>query len=158
PIAGANARSYTLRAGDLGARLRVIVVASNAAGSSAPARSAPSAVVSEPPGDPPLPVPLPNAPSSVARRAAHGSWSGTPTSYAYRWRRCDASGTSCAPIAGANARSYTLRAGDLGARLRVIVVASNAAGSSAPARSAPSAVVSESPGEPPVNVTLPQVS
>src|SRR5438876_1015975 len=70
-------------------------------------------------------------------RASHGSWSGMPPSFAYRWRRCDAGGAGCAPIAGATARSYTLRVGDLGARLRVIVVASNVAGSSAPARSAP---------------------
>src|SRR5438105_650033 len=119
PIAGANARSYRLRAGDLGARLRVIVVASNAAGSSAPARSAPTAVVTGPPRNLSRPQLLGIARVGLALTATHGSWSGTPTSYAYRWRRCDASGTSCAPIAGANARSYRLRASDGGAQVAV---------------------------------------
>src|SRR5437773_1339000 len=107
----------------------------------AAASHAPSAIVIGPPRNVSPPQILGIAGVGLALTATHGSWSGMPTSFAYRWRRCDASGASCAPIAGANARSYTLRTGDLGARLRVLVVASNAAGSSAPARSAPSAIV-----------------
>src|SRR5207245_700910 len=126
PIAGATARSYTIRAGDLGKRLRVIVVASNAAGSSAPARSAPSAVVTGPPRNISPPQLFGIARVGLALTASHGSWSGLPTSFAYRWRRCDASGASCAPIAGATARSYTIRAGDLGKRLRGTVEATYA--------------------------------
>ena len=31
-----------------------------------------------------------------------GTWSGNPTGYAYQWKRCDAGGSACATIAGAN--------------------------------------------------------
>jgi len=34
--------------------------------------------------------------------ASSGSWSGSLTSYAYQWQRCDSSGAACAAIAGAN--------------------------------------------------------
>jgi hypothetical protein len=55
--------------------------------------------------------------------ASTGSWTGTaPLSYRYQWQRCT---PGCQSIVGASASSYTLSAGDLGARVRVLVVASN---------------------------------
>src|SRR2546429_6884058 len=36
----------------------------------------------------------------LALTATHGSWSGTPTSYAYRLRRCHVCSPSCATIRG----------------------------------------------------------
>ena len=44
------------------------------------------------------------APRATARRSppADGTWTGTPPiTYTYQWQRCDATGTSCADIAGA---------------------------------------------------------
>jgi WD40 repeat protein len=76
--------------------------------------------------------------------ASHGSWRHGPRSYAYRWKRCNSKGRSCKAISGARSRSYTLRTPDIGARLRVSVTASNAAGRSRPATSAPTAVVTGS--------------
>jgi len=75
-----------------------------------------------------------------------GSWTGSPTSYAYEWRRCDATGAGCAAIAGATAASYTLAAADVGHTLRVAVTASNSAGS-ATAVSAATGVVSAAGSE-----------
>jgi hypothetical protein len=69
--------------------------------------------------------------------ASSGSWSEAPTGYAYQWLRCDASGGSCSPIAGATAATYVLGPSDVGAALRVTVTASNASGPSAPVASAP---------------------
>ena len=55
-----------------------------------------------------------------------GAWSGTPPiSYAYGWQRCSA---RCSDIAGATASSYRVIAADAGARLRVIVTATNSLG------------------------------
>ena len=73
--------------------------------------------------------------------AGPGSWSNSPTSYTYAWQRCDSTGSACAPIAGAMAASYTVQAADAGSTIRVAVTAVNASGSSAPATSAPTAVV-----------------
>src|SRR4051812_15907912 len=49
--------------------------------------------------------------------AAHyGSWSNSPSAYAYQWQRCDASGGNCTAIAGANGDHYTLSSADVGHR------------------------------------------
>ena len=73
--------------------------------------------------------------------ATSGTWTGSPTVYAYQWQDCDALGMSCLDMSGATASSYRLSAGDLGGAVRVTVTASNASGSSA-ASSAPSSAVS----------------
>ncbi|MFZ6653869.1 beta strand repeat-containing protein [Undibacterium sp. TJN19] len=52
-----------------------------------------------------------------------GSWSNSPTSYAYQWKRADAA------IAGATAASYAVAATDAGQSLTCAVTAKNAAGS-----------------------------
>ncbi|MDX6644003.1 MAG: hypothetical protein QOD76_1965, partial [Solirubrobacteraceae bacterium] len=71
----------------------------------------------------------------------NGSWSGsTPMQFAYRWRRCDSSGSNCTDIANATASTYKLVAADAGLRLRSRVTATNAGGS-AQADSAPTAVI-----------------
>src|SRR6266498_1051167 len=82
--------------------------------------------------------------------ASEGTWSNTPTSFAYQWLRCNGGGNSCADVAngtqktytlvgadvaacsnvvGATAKTYGIQAGDLGYRLRVTVTARNAKGS-----------------------------
>jgi hypothetical protein len=71
---------------------------------------------------------------------AHGTWTGSPTSYSYQWLRCDSSGANCTAITGATSQTYTLTAADVGHTIRVQETATNAAGS-ASARSAPTAVV-----------------
>src|SRR4051794_20788645 len=36
-----------------------------------------------------------------------GTWTGSPTSYAYVWFRCNAAGAECKSITGATSASYT---------------------------------------------------
>ncbi|HEX6702454.1 MAG TPA: cellulase family glycosylhydrolase, partial [Gaiellaceae bacterium] len=78
------------------------------------------------------------------------TWSGSPTSYGYSWRRCDSTGANCAAISGATGASYTLTSSDVNYTERVIVTATNTAGSGN-ATSAQSAVVkaASSPSTPP---------
>jgi hypothetical protein len=85
-----------------------------------------------------------------------GSWTHSPTSYAYQWLRCDADGANCGTIAGANSQRYTLGSADVGHRLRVLVSATNRAGSGS-AASQPSAVV-QAAGSAPTNTGAPTVS
>jgi hypothetical protein len=79
--------------------------------------------------------------------ADHGQWSGSPTSYAYQWQRCDKNGGSCAGISGANQRLYDLHSADVGNTVRVKVTATNSSGSTA-ATSVPTAVIARRPAAP----------
>ena len=60
-----------------------------------------------------------------ALTSSSGTWTGHPTSFAYRWRDCDASGANCLDIAGATEATYVLQASDVGSTLRVVVTATN---------------------------------
>src|SRR5438270_13112260 len=57
--------------------------------------------------------------------ATRGTWTRHPTRFRYSWRRCDANGRRCAPVASAHSHSYRLASWDAGSRMRVIVTASN---------------------------------
>ncbi len=71
-----------------------------------------------------------------------GTWANSPTTITTQWERCNASGTGCAALAGANGPKYAVTAGDVGSTLRVRETAENADGIGSPAQSAASAVVS----------------
>ena len=87
--------------------------------------------------------------------ASTGTWSGSPTGYAYAWSRCDQNGDTCAAITGAAAQTYQAQSADVGHTLRVTVTATNADGST-PATSAPTAVVSSASA--PGNTGAPTIS
>jgi hypothetical protein len=91
---------------------------------------------------------------------SHGSWTSSPTSFAYQWQDCDSSGTSCTAITGATGQTYTLTAGDLGHTLRVTESATNAGGTGGPVSSAQSGVVVAPPvtATAPSDQTLPQIT
>ena len=107
--------------------------------------------------------PASTSPPAISGRAqqgqtlteSHGSWTNSPTGYAYQWQDCDSSGDNCSAIAGANAQSYVLTGSDVGHTIRVQETASNAGGSSSPASSAATAVVLPLA---PANVSPPSIS
>jgi hypothetical protein len=142
PIPGATDPEYRLADADLGARLRVEVVASNGDGSSAAARSARTPLIK-------LPVPtLVTKPvvSGIPREgqtlsASTGSWTNNPTSFTYQWRRCPPGATSCLAIPGATEQTYLSGGADVGSRLRVRVKAFNAGGGSQSAGSEPTPAI-----------------
>ena len=44
--------------------------------------------------------------------AGDGTWSNTPTSYAYQWLRCNGGGNSCVNVANGTQKTYTLVGAD----------------------------------------------
>jgi RHS repeat-associated protein len=126
-VSGSTANSYVPVSGDVGSTLRSVVTATNTAGS-ANATSAPSPVILQ--YAPPTSVSLPTVVGFVdvdsTLTTDQGIWSSADTySVAVQWQRCSG---SCSDISGATGTSYQATAADLGARLRVKIVATNASG------------------------------
>lgn len=93
--------------------------------------------------------------------ATAGTWSNSPTSFAYQWMRCPASGgaadaSDCAAIGGATTTSYVVAAGDVGSRFRIRVTATNADGPATAASNATDLVTATAPGPP--NTQPPAIS
>ena len=140
-IAGATQNTYKAQDSDVGGTLRVTVTATNADGS-ASSTSVPTAVVSSAtsPANTAPPTLSGTAAVGSTLTAANGTWNGSPTGFAYAWARCDALGNACSPVSGQTAQTYAVTAADTGTTLRVIVTATNSAGSTS-ATSAQTAVV-----------------
>lgn len=136
-IGGATTNSYVVGGGDVAKRLRVRVTATNNDGSTT-AASNPTAVVVRPGGvtntAPPTISGSPVVGATLT--ASPGTWTGDNLTFAFSWRRCDADGSGCSSIPGANTRTYGVQQADAGNTLRVRVVAGNedrsAAATSAP--------------------------
>jgi hypothetical protein len=157
----ATTSKYTVQPGDPGYAFKLSVTVKNNLGStiadsevSQPVGGGSGGSATAAPANTSPPVISVTAQDGQTLSASTGAWSGSPTTYAYQWQRCDSSGTGCATVSGATASSYPLWSADVGSTLRVTVTASNAGGS-ATAQSAPSAIVA---AVPPQSTAPPDVS
>lgn len=127
-VSGATASTDTLASGDVGQTVRVQVTAANGGGS-ASATSTETATVAAAPSASPVSTALPvvsgTATVGQTLTASPGSWTNSPTSYAYQWQLCS---PTCANIAAATAAGYTLTSADQGDTLDVVVTATSAGG------------------------------
>ena len=146
-IENATGSSYTVANADVGHTVRVAVTASDtlgAASSNAPATL--TVTVARAPENTSAPTIDGATEDGQTLSAQVGAWAGTSPTYGYQWESCNQSGSECAPIENATGAEYQLGPGDIGSALRVVVTATNAAGS-ARATSATAAVVhAEPPG------------
>ena len=137
-ISGATATTYVLVTADLDKYVRSYVTATNAGGST----SKESNIVG-PVGSSTVTAPTISQAPTISGTAMVGStlttttgtWTGSPTSYAYQWKRyntlSDANNNVSATNIGTNSASYTLVTADDGKHIRVQVTATNAGGSTA---------------------------
>ena len=142
-IAGATNQTYVVQAADVGFTLRILVTATNPSGSNS-ATSARTATVQGSPVNSALPAITGTATAGQTLSTSDGTWSPTPTSYTYQWRRCDAAGANCTDIAGATNSTYVVQNADTDSTLRAVVTAINPGGS-ASATSTQTAVVGAVP-------------
>ncbi|MGO9901167.1 MAG: hypothetical protein ACLP0J_16070 [Solirubrobacteraceae bacterium] len=84
--------------------------------------------------------------------ASLGTWTGSPSSYAYQWQSNTGSGFQNLP--GASNATYTLAVGDLGANIRVAVTATNIYGQGTVTSAPVGPVCSGAPA----NTTLPTIA
>ena len=154
-VSGATSPTYPLASGDIGSTIRVVVSATNAAATTPASSAATATVTGVPPSNTALPAISGTPKDGQTLSASTGSWSGTaPIAYAYQWESCNSTGAGCSNITGATSANYTVVSGNLGATIRVVVTATNAAGS-ASASSAATALVAAAG---PVNIVLPVIS
>lgn len=73
--------------------------------------------------------------------ASSGTWTGSPSSFAYQWKRSTTANGSYSNIGGATANSYPLTNADNGYYFKVAVTASNAGGTSSAVLSSATGVV-----------------
>jgi len=151
-VSGAMASSYKLAAGDVGHTVRVVVSATNEGGSTPASSAATAVVVSPPPPVVPVNTVLPSVSGTAEEgktlSASTGTWSGSPTSYAYQWEDCNALGEGCLSISGSTTASLKLTALNVGDTVRVSVTATNLEGF-ASATSAATPVIKAVPPPPP---------
>jgi hypothetical protein len=128
-ISGATGVTYTLTSAEVGTRLIVAVTATNGGGSATAYSDGTDTVAPVAPANITAPS-IDGTPYLGADLGVEdGDWSGTePITYTYRWQRCTAA-ESCEDIDGATDGEHTVTVEDLKRRLRVVVTASNGAGS-----------------------------
>ncbi len=87
-----------------------------------------------------------------------GTWSNTPTSFAYQWLRCNGGGNSCVTVANGTQKTYTLVGADAGHTMRARVTATNADGSSSAQSDQTAAVAAATASGTPKNTASPTIS
>ncbi len=145
-IAGATQQTLLADAADVGRYIGVDVIATNAEGNSDPVAALPRGpILVGYPEVTTLPAVAGTPQEGQTLTADPGTWTPAATSYTYQWIGCDAALTACDAIAGATAPTYRLAPGDVGRRLVVGVVATNAGGPSDAEFSAPTEPVLAAP-------------
>jgi hypothetical protein len=148
-----SSATYLLTSGDVGFTL-VAQVAPDGLWSSSASSAASALVIGSAPSGPPVnsvrPALSGTAQVGQTLQVSNGTWSPTPSSYAYAWHRCSSSGCQLSPTSSSNA-SYMLTSGDVGFTLVAQVAPNGLWGSSA--NSGLSAVVVAATAAAPVSGT-----
>lgn len=159
PITNAIAEKYMPGIDDVGHAL-VLTVTTQSSGGIASASSPPTVAISASGTTSPS-RPMSTSSPTIAGTvqagqvltSSVGTWTGSPTSFAYQWRRCDGTGNACGAIPGAINSSYAISPGDIGSTMSLVVTATGSGGSQT-ATTSPTAVVAAAPVPPAVQESL----
>jgi len=124
PISGAIASTYTPVTNDLADNLTVTVTGTNASGSAAATSAAVGPVTAASTGNTVAPVVSGSVTVGGVLSCTTGTWSPTPSSFAYQWQTSADGATNWTNIAGAAVNTYTVQAGNVGLYIRCAVTAS----------------------------------
>lgn len=123
-IGNGTSRQYLLTGADVGGTVRVAVTAVNGGGTARTFSAATGVIVGAPLVNREPPSISGDAEVGRSLSASPGRWTpGGNVEFAYRWLRCTAAGSDCAPIAGATASRYEVMLADASSRLGVRVTA-----------------------------------
>ena len=151
-IAGATAASYTPTSADAGYSLSRVTIATNSAGqvnvTTKPKVVPGGTATVAAPANSTAPTVTGTAQVGQTLTSSTGSWSGSPTAYAYQWYR------GSTAISGATSAAYTCAQADVGSALFCAVTATNGGGSTTANSAATSNVLALAP----TNTTAPAIS
>jgi hypothetical protein len=140
-IAAATSNSYVVSELDIGYFIKVSVTGTNGLGSASATSAATSAVVDIAPTNTALPVVSGTARTGATLSTSNGTWTSSPSSFAYQWKRATTSSGAYSDIASATSRTYELTDADIDKFIKVSVIATNNIGPSSAALSAATSVV-----------------
>jgi hypothetical protein len=140
-IAAATSNSYVVTEGDVGYFIKVSVTGTNGLGSASATSAATTVVVDAAPTNTALPVISGTARTGATLTTTNGSWTSSPSSFAYQWKRSATSTGVYSDIASATSRTYELTDTDIDKFIRVSVIATNNVGASSAVLSAATSVV-----------------
>jgi hypothetical protein len=147
-ISGATSSTYTIAHEEVGRTVRVKVTAKNSAGEASASSAQTGTVAASAPANTVLPAISGEAKDERTLTSSAGTWTGSPTiTYSYQWELCNGKGESCSAISGATSSTYVLGHGDVGSALRVVVTATNSAGSASKSSEASSVVAASPPAD-----------
>lgn len=154
-ISGATGQTYTVGPLQIANSIEVVVTATNSLGSTSATSEPTSLIGALLPSNTGLPSITGLLQDGGLLSAVTGSWSGTePLSYGYQWLLCNSSGASCKEVSGATGSTLGLITSMIGSTVRLVVTATNGAGSTSATSEPTSAVKALLPS----NTVLPGIT
>jgi len=137
----ATSSSYVVTEGDVGYFIKVSVTGTNGLGSASATSAATSAVVDIVPTNTALPVVSGTARTGATLSTTNGSWTSSPSSFEYQWKRSNTASGVYTDITSATSRTYELTDADIDKYIKVSIIASNSVGASSAELSAATSIV-----------------
>ncbi len=149
-IEGAVGSTLALLTGEIGHTLRLAVTASNSAGSTTATSEPTSLVKALLPSNTGLPSIAGLAEDGQTLTGAKGSWTGSEPSFTNQWLLCNSAGASCEEVSGATGATIGLLTSMIGSTARLVVTATNSAGSTSATSAPTSSILAILPANPAV--------
>jgi len=145
-IGGATTNSYVVSEFDVDYFVKVAVTATNGAGASCAVFSSETvAVIDIAPTNTAVPVVTGISRTGETLSSSRGSWTSSPASYTYQWKRASTASGSYADISSAISSTYVLTDSDIGKYIKVAVIATNGVGPSSAVLSVGTSVIADLP-------------